>query len=108
MTNFQLIFRSRRKRAEEFSKDSLQSRNCLRRIESKRFREFEKLDHVHAALSAFQSRHKGLVLAQSGSKLALGHTGSLAQLDQEIDQGAVPLRSERFAQSDSRKLSGFR
>ncbi|KAF0232088.1 MAG: hypothetical protein FD175_283 [Beijerinckiaceae bacterium] len=63
--------------------------NCDNRIKSENAAKLDQFDDIDAPLTAFEPRHERLILAKPVSQLRLGHTGSLAPLDQERDKGLV-------------------
>jgi hypothetical protein len=76
----------------------LHGRNDFGRVNSDRVCKLEKFDNVDAALTAFQTRHEGLVLANPGGKVGLRHPCGFPLSDEKVDKSLVTCRSERFSQ----------
>jgi hypothetical protein len=84
----------------------LQIRNNLGRIKAEDFPKLHEFHDIDAPVAAFEPGDEGLIFAQAGRKLGLGHFQGIASGDQEVDQRLVPFRSKRLWQFQPHRVDG--
>jgi hypothetical protein len=71
-------------------------------IEPKHVRNMDKLNDIETPLATFKACDKRLIFAQTECEFGLRHSDNPAPLDDQLDQGAMALRSKSLVQPVAR------